>query len=74
LPLAARPPAPHMALMPQRKRIVKFEPVALKAAAPGWYVRITLPHGEKIQINEFKTETEAKNWIADKSAAWLKKI
>jgi hypothetical protein len=62
-----------MAFMPKRKRMVKFGPVALKAAAPAWCVRIILPHGEQIQINEFKTETEAKNWITDKSAAWLKK-
>jgi hypothetical protein len=63
-----------MAFMPQRKRMVKFEPIALKAAVPGWYVRVTLPRGEQIQINEFETETEAKNWITGKSAAWLKKI
>jgi hypothetical protein len=24
-------------------------------------------------MNEFMTETEAKNWITDKSAVWLKK-
>jgi hypothetical protein len=62
-----------MASMPQRKRIVKFEPIELKAAEPGWFVRVTLPHGEQIHINEFRTETEAKDWIADKAAAWLKK-
>jgi hypothetical protein len=50
----------------------KFAPVQLKAGL-GWYVRITLPHGEEIHIDEFKTEAEAALWIADKSAAWLKK-
>jgi hypothetical protein len=33
----------------------KFEPVQMKAE-PGWYVRITLPHGEQIHINEFMTK------------------
>jgi hypothetical protein len=52
---------------------VKLEPVELKAAEPGGYVPVTLPHGEDIQMNEFKTEPEARNWIVGKSAAWLKK-
>ena len=59
--------------MSQPARTVKFEPVELKTARPGWYVRVTLPHGEQIQMNEFKTETQAKDWIANKAAAWLKK-
>jgi hypothetical protein len=59
--------------MSRRKRTVKFEPAELKAAQPGWRVRITLPHGEQVLLNEFKTETETKNWIADKSGVWLKK-
>jgi hypothetical protein len=45
----------------------------LSAAEPGWFVRITLPHGEQIHINNFNEVTEARNWIADKSEAWLKK-
>ena len=71
--LAAWLQMPHIESMSQRKRKVRFEPVELKAAEPGWYVRVTLPHGEQIQMNEFMTETEAKNWITDKSAVWLKK-
>jgi len=54
------------------KHETKFEPVQMKAE-PGWYVRITLPHGEQIHINEFITECEAQSWIDDKSTAWLKK-
>ena len=42
-------------------------------AEPGWYVRITLPHGEQIHINEFTTEAEAWTWINGKSTAWLKR-
>jgi hypothetical protein len=36
-------------------------------AEPGWYVRITLPHGEQIHINEFISEAEALTWIEDTS-------
>jgi hypothetical protein len=50
----------------------KFEPVQMKAE-PGWYVRITLPLGEQIHINEFTTEAEAWTWINCKSTSWLKK-
>jgi len=50
----------------------KFEPVQMKAE-PVWYVRITLPHGEQIHINEFATEAEALTWIDGKSTAWLKR-
>ena len=42
-------------------------------AEPVWYVRITLPHGEQIHINEFTTEAEALTWIDGKSTAWLKR-
>jgi hypothetical protein len=49
----------------------KFEPVQLKAE-PGWYVRITLPHGEQIQMSGFETEVRARDWIATNAAAWLK--
>ena len=58
---------------PTAKRTMNFEPVELKAAAPGWCVRVMLAHGEYIQMDEFKTETGARNRIVGKSAARLKK-
>jgi hypothetical protein len=58
--------------MGAHKHKTKFEPVQMKAER-GWYVRITLPHGEQIHIDEFISEAEARAWIDDKSAAWLKK-
>jgi hypothetical protein len=58
--------------MPGSEPKTKFEPVQMKAE-PEWYVRITLPHGEQIHIDEFITEAEAKSWIDDKSVTWLKK-
>jgi hypothetical protein len=53
------------------KPTTKFEPVQLKAEQ-GWYVRITLPHGEQIQMSGFETEARARDWIATKAAGWLK--
>jgi hypothetical protein len=50
----------------------KFEPVELKAD-PAWCVRVTLPHGEQIQVNRFETEARARDWISNKAADWLKK-
>jgi hypothetical protein len=42
-------------------------------AEPGWYVRVTLPHGEQLLMSRFETEVRAKEWIATHAAAWLKK-
>jgi hypothetical protein len=55
------------------KRKVKFEAIDLQAAEPGWYVRATLPHGEQILVKSFETEGDAKDWIAKRSEAWVKK-
>jgi hypothetical protein len=63
---------PHNERMGSSTPKTTFEPVRLEAA-PKWYVRIALPHGEDIHIDELKTEAEARAWIDDKSAARLKK-
>jgi hypothetical protein len=68
--IASLAACPHNGRM--GKPQTKFEPVQMKAE-PMWYVRITLPHGEQIHINEFITEAEALTWIEDKSISWLKK-
>jgi hypothetical protein len=57
----------------EKRESARFEAVKLSVAEPGWFVRITLPHGEQIHIDDFNAETEARNWIADNSEAWLKK-
>ena len=36
----------------EKRKSERFEAVKLSAAEPGWFVRITLPHGEQIHINE----------------------
>lgn len=36
-----------------------------------WYVKATYPSGQVEQIMGFKTEVEAKDWIASKSKEWL---
>jgi hypothetical protein len=38
-----------------------------------WYVLARHPSGQREHVRRFKSETEAKNWIARKSTAWLKK-
>jgi hypothetical protein len=55
-----------------RKRTAKFDAVQ-SMVEPRWNVRVTLQHGERILIGEFMTEVTALEWIAEKSAAWLKK-
>jgi hypothetical protein len=41
------------------------------SGAPQAAAGVTIP-SEQIDTNEFMTEIEAKEWIAGKSAAWLK--
>ncbi len=48
-----------------------FEPVEMKSGV-GWFVRVTPPRGNQLQLGGFKREEEAREWIARKSAAWLK--
>jgi hypothetical protein len=38
-----------------------------------WYVLARHPSGQQEHVRRFKTESEAKYWIARKSKAWLKK-
>ena len=57
--------------MPKRQQTVKFEVILLKLAA-GWCVHVSLPHGHETQIGEFRSEAEARSWIAERSAQWLK--
>lgn len=39
----------------------------------GWYVRLTRPAMLPQQIEEFKTEAEAREWIGGESAKWLER-
>jgi NAD(P)H-flavin reductase len=56
--------------MARIKPKVEFEPVEMKIK-PGWYVRVTLPHGEQPRLGSFNTEAEARDWMKHKSFAWL---
>jgi hypothetical protein len=38
-----------------------------------WYVLARHPSGQLVHVRRFKTQSEAKFWIARKSKAWLKK-
>jgi hypothetical protein len=59
--------------VPTYKRFVRFQAIELHGAEPGWYVRVTLPHGETIDINNFNSENAAIEWIASKGSHWLRK-
>jgi hypothetical protein len=50
---------------------VEFAPVEMKTGS-GWSVRVLLPSGKEFNLGGFKTITDAKEWIARKSALWLK--
>ena len=39
--------------------------------APGWHVVISLPDGNKAEVRGFKTEHDAKKWVALESKSWL---
>ena len=58
--------------MADAKPSIEFEPVQNKAGSE-WYVRMRRPSGET-HISGFKSEEEARHWIAHESAAWLKKL
>jgi hypothetical protein len=62
---------PHNRSMANAKPKVEFEPAPMKSRS-GWYVLVTLPSGVRHHLGGFKTEEEARVWIAVKSAAWLK--
>jgi hypothetical protein len=51
-----------------------LEPLPLKLTlGSGWYVKATHPDGRIEHVTAgFKSEAEAKAWIADDSADWLR--
>ena len=56
--------------MPQPSASIIAEPVKV---GDEWYVLARHPSGQREHVRRFKTETEAKYWIARKSKAWFKK-
>ena len=56
--------------MPRAFRPIIVEPVKL---GDEWHVLARHPSGQKEYVRRFRTETDAKKWIARKSKAWLKK-
>jgi hypothetical protein len=50
---------------------ITFRPVEWKIL-PEWYVLVTLPDAKELRIGGFKTEANAREWIARSSAAWIK--
>jgi hypothetical protein len=52
------------------KNVARLDVVQAKDGS--WHVLLTHPYERKNQIDGFETEAEAKAWIDDKSAAWLR--
>jgi hypothetical protein len=50
-------------------------PIIVEAVKLGdeWHVLARHPSGQQEHVRRFKSEREAKNWIARESKAWLKK-
>src|SRR6266404_4476259 len=49
---------------------IRFETRPVKGG-PGWLVIITFPDRPEMQVSDFATEADAKNWITNDSWAWL---
>jgi hypothetical protein len=50
---------------------IHFEVLPMKMGS-GWYVLVTIPNAVGPKLGGFKTEEEAKSWIARESREWLK--
>ena len=57
--------------MAKPRHEITFRPVEWKIL-PEWYVLVTLPDAKELRIGGFKTEADARAWIAKSSAAWIK--
>jgi hypothetical protein len=55
----------------QTKPKIEFKPTEMKSSL-FWYVQVIFHDAPPLQLGGFKTEEEAKDWIARKSDAWLK--
>lgn len=73
MPLAPFARQPHNGCMASINPKVEFEPLQMGNRV-GWYVRVTLPNGKQPNLGGFKTEAEAREWIARELAHWLKEI
>jgi hypothetical protein len=69
--LATLRPLPHNVNMTRLKPKIEFRPTEMTLGR-GWYVQVVYSDRPPLQLGGFKTEEEAKKWIATKSAAWLK--
>jgi hypothetical protein len=53
------------------KRSFEFKPAPMSNGS-GWFVQVTISHGPGPKLGGFKTEEDARKWIARESASWLK--
>jgi hypothetical protein len=60
----------HAMTITKNEPQVAFRPTKMQAY-DGWYVQVVIAGLPPLQLGGFKTEDEAKEWIAQKSHAWL---
>jgi hypothetical protein len=59
--------------MPQPWEKITLDPQPFRVG-DGWYVQAILPDGRIDPIDGFKTEAEAKEWIANRSRVWFREM
>src|ERR1700733_10596536 len=52
---------------------VRFKPIEMIVGAK-WHVRARVGPGRRLYVKGFTTKNEAKEWIVDQSAAWLRDL
>ena len=52
---------------------IRFEVRPMKKG-PTWMVVVTFPDRAEMQVPDFATEADARNWINNDSQEWLRKL
>jgi hypothetical protein len=65
--------AAHIGIMVRSAADIRFEVRPMKRGST-WMVVVTFPDRADLQVADFGTEADARNWIANDSQAWLTKL
>jgi hypothetical protein len=72
-PLGTHTDGKHILSMAKSVVGIRFEVRPMKAEHK-WVVVATFPDTPQVQLGDFATEADAKNWITNYSSGWLKKL
>ena len=72
-PLGTQADGKHIRSMAKSVVGIRFEVRPMKAEHK-WIVVATFPDSPQMQLTDFATEADAKNWITNYSSEWLKKL